>query len=171
MRHNHLYSIVILVALQACSGTPPRGTIERSATIGERAAPMTLERAEGLIQALSALGVDYQYGGRSHATGFDCSGLVAHVYRAAWGIELPHNAAAQAEAGSKVSVAELQAGDLVFYNTLDRPFSHVGIYLGDGGFVHAPKTGAPVRVERMESNYWVRRFDGARRFAIDTRRY
>ncbi len=168
---NYLYNIVIIIGIQACSSVPPRGTIERGPSIGERAAPMTLERAEGLIQALSALGVDYQYGGRSYATGFDCSGLVAHVYRQAWGIELPHNAAAQAEAGSTVSLAELQAGDLVFYNTLDRPFSHVGIYLGDGRFVHAPKPGATVRVERMGSGYWVRRFDGARRFAIDARRY
>jgi cell wall-associated NlpC family hydrolase len=171
MHWKYLYSIVILAVLQACSSAPPRGTIERGPAIGERAAPMSLERAEGLIQALSALGVDYQYGGRSHATGFDCSGLVAHVYRAAWGIELPHNAAAQAEAGSRVSLAELQAGDLVFYNTLNRPFSHVGIYLGDGRFVHAPKTGASVRVEQMESAYWMRRFDGARRYAMDGRRF
>lgn len=170
IRLNYLYSLIFLSALQACSNAPSRGTIERLPAIGERAAPMSLERAEGLIQALSALGVEYQYGGRSHATGFDCSGLVAHVYRAAWGIELPRNSAAQAEAGSIVSLAELQPGDLVFYNTLDRPFSHVGIYLGEGRFVHAPKTGATVRVERMESAYWVRRFDGARRYAMDARR-
>jgi cell wall-associated NlpC family hydrolase len=89
--------------------------------------------------------------------------LVAHVFREAYGIELPHNARAQSEFGVRVSLAELRAGDLVFYNTLNRPFSHVGIYLGDGRFVHAPKTGAQVRVEPIDRAYWMRRFDGARR--------
>jgi cell wall-associated NlpC family hydrolase len=109
------------------------------------------------------LGVDYRYGGNSPETGFDCSGLVAHVYREAYGIELPHNARAQSEMGVRVSLAELRAGDLVFYNTLNRPYSHVGIYLGDGRFVHAPKTGAQVRVEPIGGRYWMQRFDGARR--------
>jgi cell wall-associated NlpC family hydrolase len=121
------------------------------------------ERSEALLQALLALGVDYRYGGNSPTTGFDCSGLVAHIYREAWGIRLPHNTAAQSEAGVPVSLAELQAGDLVFYDTLKRPYSHVGIYLGDGKFVHAPKTGARVRIESLQSGYWAPRFNGARR--------
>ena len=124
---------------------------------------MSEQRAEALLQTLLMLGVDYRYGGKSPQTGFDCSGLVAHVFREAYGIELPHNARAQSEMGMRVSLSELRAGDLVFYNTLNRPFSHVGIYLGDGRFVHAPKTGAQVRVEPIRGNYWMRRFDGARR--------
>ncbi|HEU4646862.1 MAG TPA: C40 family peptidase [Burkholderiales bacterium] len=124
---------------------------------------MSEQRAEALLQTLLMLGVDYRYGGKSPETGFDCSGLVAHVFREAYGIELPHNARAQSEMGMRVSLSELRAGDLVFYNTLNRPFSHVGIYLGDGRFVHAPKTGAQVRVEPIRGNYWMRRFDGARR--------
>ena len=125
--------------------------------------PMSEERAEALLQTLLQLGVDYRYGGNSPESGFDCSGLVAHVFREAYGIELPHNARAQSEYGVRVSLSELRAGDLVFYNTLNRPYSHVGIYLGDGRFVHAPKTGAQVRVESVSSRYWMRRFDGARR--------
>jgi cell wall-associated NlpC family hydrolase len=125
--------------------------------------PMSEERAEALLLTLLSLGVDYRYGGNSPQTGFDCSGLVAHVFREAYGIELPHNARAQSEFGVRVSLSELRAGDLVFYNTQHRPFSHVGIYLGDGRFVHAPKTGAQVRVEPISSRYWMRRFDGARR--------
>lgn len=125
--------------------------------------PMSEERAEALLQTLLALGVDYRYGGGSPESGFDCSGLVAHVFREAYGIELPHNARAQSEFGVRVSLSELRAGDLVFYNTLNRPYSHVGIYLGDGRFVHAPKTGAQVRVESINGRYWMRRFDGARR--------
>jgi len=116
-----------------------------------------------LLQAVLALGIDYRYGGTSPATGYDCSGLVAHVFAQAWGLRLPHSAEAQSEAGTAVSLAELQPGDLVFYNTEHRPFSHVGIYLGDGRFVDAPKTGAQVRVERLRGAYWMRRFDGARR--------
>ena len=110
-----------------------------------------------------ALGIDYRHGGKSPATGFDCSGLVAHIYREAWGVRLPPNTAAQSQAGVPVSLAELQAGDLVFYDTLKRPYSHVGIYLGDGRFVHAPKTGAQVRIESLQSTYWTQRFSGARR--------
>lgn len=125
--------------------------------------PMSEERAEALLQTLLALGVDYRYGGGSHDSGFDCSGLVAHVFREAYGIELPHNARAQSELGVRVSLSELRAGDLVFYNTQNSPYSHVGIYLGDGRFVHAPKTGAQVRVESISGRYWMRRFDGARR--------
>ena len=124
---------------------------------------MSEQRTEALLQTLLALGVDYRYGGASPQTGYDCSGLVAHVFREAYGIELPHNARAQSEFGVHVSLAELRPGDLVFYNTQHSPFSHVGIYLGDGRFVHAPKTGAQVRVDSIGSPYWRRHFDGARR--------
>ena len=134
-----------------------------AATTAQPAAP---ERSgEALLQALLALGVDYHHGGSS-PSGFDCSGLVAHVFHVAYGLRLPHNARAQSEAGLAVSLAELRAGDLVFYNTLKRPFSHVGIYLGDGRFVHAPKAGARVRIESLQSRYWVQRFDGARRIEL-----
>ena len=86
------------------------------------------ERSEALLQALLALGLDYKYGGKSPATGFDCSGLVAHVYKEAWGIQLPLNAQGQSQVGKPIGFTELQAGDLVFYDTLKRPYSHVGIY-------------------------------------------
>lgn len=117
---------------------------------------------EMVFQALAAAGVPYRRGGSSSENGFDCSGLVAHVYREAYGIELPHNARAQSRMGTPVRQAELEAGDLVFYNT-ERPYSHVGIYLGDNRFIHAPRPGKAVRVEDMRAKYWVRRFDGARR--------
>jgi cell wall-associated NlpC family hydrolase len=126
-------------------------------------APPRAERSEALLQALLSLGVDYRYGGNSPATGFDCSGLVAHVYKEAWGIRLPRDTRSQSQAGVPVSLAELRAGDLVFYDTMKRPYSHVGIYMGDGKFVHAPKTGAQVRVESLKSAYWSQRFNGARR--------
>lgn len=155
MVRNSLYTLILLVPL-GCGTLPPELPRPESAPVGER-------RAEALLQTLLQLGLDYRYGGKSPETGFDCSGLVAHVFREAYGVQLPHNARAQSDFGTKVSLSELRAGDLVFYNTLNRPFSHVGIYLGDGRFVHAPKAGSRVRVEPISGSYWMRRFDGARR--------
>jgi len=114
-------------------------------------------------EALVTVGARYHYGGSSPDTGFDCSGLVAHVYERAWGIELPRRTAEQRHLGRPIKRAELQPGDLVFYNTRKRPFSHVGIYLGDGDFVHAPRPGQRVRVESINNPYWRARFSGARR--------
>lgn len=136
------------------------------ATPAPRSPEQPARRAEALLQALLALGIDYRYGGQSPTTGFDCSGLVAHVFLEAYGKRLPRNTLGQSQAGQAVAETELEAGDLVFFNTLNRPFSHVGIYLGDGRFLHAPRTGARVRVERMDMAYWTRRFDGARRIAL-----
>lgn len=121
------------------------------------------QRGEALLQALLALGIDYRYGGQSPTTGFDCSGLVAHVFEQAYALRLPRNTFGQSRIGTEIAPGALEAGDLVFFNTQNRPFSHVGIYLGDGRFVHAPRTGARVRVERMDAAYWTRRFNGARR--------
>jgi cell wall-associated NlpC family hydrolase len=159
MRCKLLYSIAFVAMISGCGALAPRP----HEPVTTPAPPPRAERSEALLQALLAIGVDYQYGGNSPVSGFDCSGLVAHVYREAWGIRLPHSTKAQSEAGVPVSLAELQAGDLVFYDTLKRPFSHVGIYMGNGRFVHAPKTGARVRFESLHSDYWSRRFNGARR--------
>lgn len=116
--------------------------------------------------AVLAVGTHYRYGGRSPESGFDCSGLVVHVFERAWGLPLPRNAQAQAALGKPVRRRqELEPGDLVFYNTRNRPFSHVGIYIGAGRFVHAPRPGQKVRVESVETPYWRARFDGGRRLA------
>ena len=170
MSRSILFYIVIIASIAGCGSVGPKAPSPAypSATPAVQPAyvpapTVRAERSEALLQTLLALGVDYSYGGNSPVTGFDCSGLVSHVYREAWGIRLPHSTKAQSEAGVPVSLAELQAGDLVFYDTLKRPFSHVGIYLGDGKFVHAPKTGAQVRVESLKSAYWSQRYNGARR--------
>lgn len=114
-------------------------------------------------EALVKVGIRYKFGGDSPESGFDCSGLVAYVFQRAWGINTPRGTEALKSAGRAVKRAELQPGDLVFYDTRNRPFSHVGIYLGDGQFVHAPRPGARVRVERIDIPYWRARFNGARR--------
>ena len=163
MTRNTLYFLVFLIPISGCEtfGPEPPAAIQ-PVSVSPVPAPRA-QRSEALLQALISLGVDYRYGGNSPATGFDCSGLVAHVYKEAWGMRLPRDTRAQSQAGVPVSLAELQAGDLVFYDTLKRPYSHVGIYLGDGKFVHAPKTGAQVRIESLKSAYWSQRFNGARR--------
>lgn len=114
--------------------------------------------------ALQFLGVKYRYGGDGPSEGFDCSGLVAYAAEKSLGLKLPRTARAQAQQGTAVKKTELQRGDLVFFNTLGRKFSHVGIYLGDNKFVHSPRSGAKIRVENMEVAYWKKRYNGARRF-------
>ncbi len=113
--------------------------------------------------AMRALGARYRLGGSSPRTGFDCSGLVTHAFEQAWGVTLPHNVQAQSRIGIPVKRSALRPGDLVFYNTRNRPYSHVGIYLGEGRFIHAPRPGKLVRVESLRSSYWSARFSGARR--------
>ena len=122
---------------------------------------------EGPIShALRALGTRYRYGGASPETGFDCSGLIAHVFEQA-GLAVPRTARAQSRVGTPVKRANLAPGDLVFYNTRNAPYSHVGMYVGNGRFVHAPRSGAKVRIERLDTPYWRARFNGARRLDID----
>ncbi len=117
-----------------------------------------------LLEALSLVGTPYRMGGQRPDTGLDCSGLVRHVYKQTHDIELPHNAREMSQRGEPVARSELKPGDLVFFNTLGRPFSHVGIYKGDGKFVHASsRRDRRVTVSDMHNGYWARRFDGARR--------
>jgi cell wall-associated NlpC family hydrolase len=116
-----------------------------------------------LDQAIDLLGIPYRRGGTKPETGFDCSGFVTHVFQQGLGLILPRSAREQSKAGEQVQRDELKPGDLVFFNTLRRAFSHVGIYLGNHQFVHAPRAGAEVRVEDMRDSYWKKRYNGARR--------
>lgn len=118
---------------------------------------------EVLINALSLTGIQYKYGGNNPATGFDCSGFVRYVFHNAANLTLPPTARAISQIGKSVKKDELQPGDLVFFNTLKKAFSHVGIYIGDNKFIHAPSTGKTVRVESMQDNYWASRFEGGQR--------
>lgn len=120
-----------------------------------------------LEKALDLIGIRYRRGGTSPETGFDCSGFVGHVFREGLGLYLPHNAKQISKEGEKVAKTDLQPGDLVFFNTMRRAFSHVGIYLGDDKFVHSPRSGGTVRVESMNDSYWRQRFNGARRVAAE----
>ena len=126
---------------------------------------VTHKASELVFNAMGFLGVPYKWGGASAETGFDCSGFVRSMYQQTIGLLLPRKAEQQAAATEQIEKTDLQPGDLVFFNTMRRAFSHVGIYVGDGKFIHSPKAGAEVRVESMGGSYWQRRFDGARRVA------
>ena len=115
------------------------------------------------LTALGLVGVPYRYGGDDPASGLDCSGLVRFAALGALGIELPRQAEAISRLGAEVAESQLQSGDLVFFNTLGRPYSHVGVYLGDDRFVHAPTQRGFVRIEQLSQSYWRTRFSGARR--------
>ncbi len=129
---------------------------------------MSHAASELVVNAMSFLGVRYKYGGNDVDEGVDCSGFVRAIYEQTLGMVLPRRAAEQAEATQTISREELKPGDLVFFNTMRSAFSHVGIYIGDNKFIHAPRTGAQVRVEDMRENYWVQRFNGARRVEAST---
>ena len=116
-----------------------------------------------VVTTMGFLGVPYRRGGNTAETGFDCSGFVDHVYRHTLGISLPRTSRGISKVGKSVSPDELSPGDLVFYNTQHASFSHVGIYVGDGKFVHSPRTGESVRTEDMQTHYWKTRYEGARR--------
>lgn len=112
-------------------------------------------------ESLSYLGIKYRWGGSSPEAGFDCSGLVKHVFASALGLNLPRTAQEMAKAGEKISKQDLLPGDLVFFNTRNRRFSHVGIHIGGGKFVHAPRKGKLITIASLSNSYWKRRFNGA----------
>ncbi len=118
------------------------------------------------LRALGFIGVPYKWGGSSPDTGFDCSGLIRFLYAQITGQALHGNAAEISRVGEIIDQSDLQPGDLVFFNTLRRPFSHVGIYLGDSRFVHAPSRGGAVEIVDMRQRYWKNRYNGARRLPI-----
>lgn len=113
--------------------------------------------------ALSLIGVDYKFGGNNPDQGLDCSGLIRYVFQQATGISLPRTAREQARLGQSVPIDKLQPGDLVFFNTRRFQFSHVGLYVGENRFVHAPSRGGAVEVVNLDQRYWQKAFNGARR--------
>ena len=141
-----------------------RGLLARIGAVGGR---VEAKASDLVVNAMGFLGVPYRRGGNTFDTGFDCSGFVRAIYEQTAGLLLPRRAEQQAAATEKIDRSDLQPGDLVFFNTMRRAFSHVGIYVGNGKFIHSPKPGAEVRVEDMGIAYWSHRFDGARRVAVD----
>lgn len=146
-----------------------KGLINRIGDQLHQARQSVSDQASGLvINAMAFLGVPYKWGGNSFETGFDCSGFVRAVYQQSVGKVLPRRSDEQAAATHVIDRTDLKPGDLVFFNTMRRAFSHVGIYVGEGRFIHSPRAGAHVRMEDMRLSYWNSRFNGARRVLLDT---
>lgn len=118
---------------------------------------------EVALQAMSMLGKPYRWGGSSPAAGFDCSGLAWFAWQRGAGVQLPRQAKHMSRIGQTVSRARLLPGDLVFFNTQRRRYSHVGVYVGEGRFVHAPRRGKDIRLAELTNPYWASRYNGARR--------
>jgi len=156
---------LLLTALLGCAAVSPLRAAEETGAerAREGAREATRTGTELVIRSLALLGVHYRFGGSSPDSGLDCSGLVRHVYEGALGLVLPRRSEEISRKGERVALDQLRPGDLVFFNTLRRAFSHVGIYIGENRFVHAPSRGGQVRIEQIDSRYWMRRFDGARR--------
>lgn len=144
------------VADSGNSASAPSGT--RSFLSG-----MASKAGDVVVGALNMIGVRYRWGGDTPDSGLDCSGFVRYVFQDTLGMTLPRRAEEMSRVGEKVRVSELKPGDLVFFNTMRRSFSHVGIYIGDNKFVHSPSTGSTIRVDDMENAYWEKRYTGARR--------
>ena len=150
-------------SLQSLPGSSTPTTAGRAQLQAPRARHGTEPMSHVVVTALGYLGKPYVYGGQSLDKGFDCSGFVLSLYQRSLGLKLPRTAAEQAHATEKIEKHELAPGDVVFFNTMARRYSHVGIYLGNGRFIHAPRAGAVIRIENMEISYWKQRFNGARR--------
>lgn len=167
------FAIALLTASSGAWADEPPASVpaepslfQRAASSAQAAVSTTTSQVGAMIErSMTFLGTRYQFGGNGPAVGgFDCSGLVKKVFGDALGVNLPRTAVEMAKLGERVNgMQDLKPGDLVFFNTMRRAFSHVGIYVGDNRFIHAPSKGSVVRVEEIDSAYWNKRFNGARR--------
>ncbi|MBU6494103.1 MAG: C40 family peptidase [Burkholderiales bacterium] len=166
--HRLLAALATASLLAACSSVPMS---HHAASYGYRTGPFGADHSAGqeeiTLEAMGLVGVPYRWGGNTPASGFDCSGLVKYVVQRAAGVDLPRTAAQMSTIGTPVSPRNLASGDLVFFDTDGRPDSHVGIYVGKGLFVHAPKTGGTVSLANMNLPYWIAHYNGARRVAAE----
>ncbi len=156
---------VVVALLSACTTTPQRsgGGEPRSSPMGHNYIQLSQGAgADAVVYALGLLDTGYRFGGTNPEAGLDCSGMIGYVFEQVAQVKLPRSAAQIVGVTRPITRDELRPGDLVFFNTLNRPYSHVGLYIGDGRFVHAPSTHGKVRIERLDSTYFTKRFEGAR---------
>lgn len=152
------FEFLILLLLTACA-TPTRLALPP--------APDPLLSVDVPIYATSLIGTPYRWGGNSTAEGFDCSGLVAHVYAQVASIRLPRRSVDMSRIGVALEREHMAPGDLVFFNTQGSAYSHVGIYVGDSRFVHAASERSGILLSSLDQPYWRERYNGARRIAPD----
>ena len=163
-------ALALAVSIRSPAFAEPKDAQTRSpsanadvTTITQAATRVVAGTRELGLFALSLVGIDYRFGGDSPEHGLDCSGLIRYVFQQVTGVTLPRTAQELSRMGEKVRAEDLAPGDLVFFNTRRFAFSHVGIYLGDGRFIHAPARGREVGVATLSNAYWQKRYNGARR--------
>ena len=162
MRLPVLIPLSLIAALLAACGSPGPRPPASTETIAQASRPVSEKGNEIVLYAMGLLDTGYRFGGKNPEAGLDCSGMVSYIVEQVSGRKLPYNAAGIAERTRPVASHAIRPGDLVFFNTLGRSYSHMGIYLGDGRFIHAPNSRGKVRVDRMDSRYYADRFEGAR---------
>ncbi|NMM37551.1 MAG: C40 family peptidase [Glaciimonas sp.] len=149
------FLVVCLVLLLTACGTTPL----------QPARPVTSEQGnEVAIYAMGLIGTGYRFGGKNPEAGLDCSGMVSYIYRNAAGVNVSGSAADIARRGKEIPRSGMRPGDLIFFNTMNRPFSHVGIYIGDARFIHAPSTNGQVRIDRLDNRYYAQRYEMTRNY-------
>jgi len=178
IKHQFAALLVAIAALngsQAVAQSMPESEVVAADTMGSKFGSAASQLAssvttsvvggtENLIDnAMQLIGVRYRWGGNTPKSGLDCSGFVRYVFNDTFGFLLPRKSSQMSQVGLEVNKEQLRPGDLVFFNTMRHTFSHVGIYVGDNKFIHAPSKGKSIRVDDMTKAYWVKRYDGARR--------
>ncbi|HEY4316673.1 MAG TPA: C40 family peptidase [Herbaspirillum sp.] len=158
-----LASISMALLLTACGSLPAHRAAANFST-PPLPQPISQTGDEVAIYALDLIGTGYRFGGKNPQAGLDCSGMVSYIYREAAGIKVLGSAADIAKRGREIDPSTLRPGDLVFFNTEHKPFSHVAIYIGDNRFVHAPSTNGHVRIDRLDNRYYAERYEMARRY-------
>ncbi len=154
---------LVLLFLLSCADAPRLAVYDERPGSTERPEVAT-KGVEVVLFALGLIDTGYRFGGKNPEAGLDCSGMVSYIYRQAGGIQLAGSAAELSRRGRAVGRDRLRPGDLVFFNTRNRAFSHVGLYIGDDRFVHAPSNAGRVRIDSLRAGYYAQRFEAARTF-------
>jgi len=153
---------ILLTLLVAACGSPSPRPGSSPETIAQASRPVSEMGNEVVFYALGLIGTGYRFGGKNPEAGLDCSGMVSYIYGRAAGLKVSGSAADIARRGRAIDRDELRPGDLVFFNTRNRSFSHVGIFIGEARFIHAPSTNGRVRIDRLSDSYYASRFEAAR---------
>jgi cell wall-associated NlpC family hydrolase len=164
MRLTLPFAMIVSAALLAACGSPsprpsaPKETIAQASRVGSD------KGVDVVLYALGLVDTGYRFGGKNPEAGLDCSGMVSHIYQTTLGLKVKGSAADIARQARAIERQDLRPGDLVFFNTSNRSFSHVGIYIGDARFVHAPSSNGRVRIDRLADRYYAQRYEAARTF-------
>ena len=157
------FASLVVLLLAACGSQEPRSSASTE-TIAQASRSVSEKGNEVVFYAMGLIDTGYRFGGKNPEAGLDCSGMVSYIYGQAAGLKVQGSAAEIARSSKPIAKAELRPGDLVFFNTLNRSFSHVGIYIGETRFIHAPSTNGKVRIDRLSDSYYAQRFQAARTF-------